>query len=333
MKRVLIVDDSSTVKAALKKILGEDKDIKILGTASNGLEAVELVEKLKPDVITLDIEMPVMNGLEAIEKIKKISPSTKIIILSSLTEEGADITFEALKKGADDFITKPSSFMDLFRLKEELINKIKSLSHYEMEVDIHPLKEDIKPDIDDTPFIGIAASTGGPQIVTEILSGINKNIKAYITVAVHMPEGFTKTFAKRLNQSSKITVKEAESGEPIEESVAYIIKGGKNMIVEKFNDTNILKAVNKKSRFIPSADLLLSSIAEVTKKNSIGIILSGMGNDGSIGVKEIKKHGGFNIAQNPESCVLPSMPENAIKTGSIDLILEPKQIIDFLNNL
>ncbi|WP_457621888.1 chemotaxis-specific protein-glutamate methyltransferase CheB [Persephonella sp.] len=333
MINIVIVDDSSTVRAALKKILGDEKDIKIVGIASNGAEAVELVEKLRPDVITLDIEMPVMNGLEALEQIKRISPGTKIIMLSSLTEEGAEITFEALKKGADDFITKPSSFMDLFRLKKDLVTKIRSLSSYKRELEPKPLKTSISPKFDDTPMIGIGASTGGPQVVSEILSGLNKNINAFIVVAIHMPEGFTHTFAKRLNQSSQITVKEGESGEILTESVAYIIKGGKNMVVENYNGKKILKSINKESRFVPSIDLLLSSIAHTTKKNSIGIILSGMGNDGSEGVVEIKKYGGYNIAQNPDNCVLPSMPENAIKTGSVDLILDPEKITEFLNNL
>ncbi|WP_457644274.1 chemotaxis-specific protein-glutamate methyltransferase CheB [Persephonella sp.] len=333
MINIVIVDDSSTVRAALKKILGDEKDIKIVGIASNGAEAVELVEKLRPDVITLDIEMPVMNGLEALEQIKRISPGTKIIMLSSLTEEGAEITFEALKKGADDFITKPSSFMDLFRLKKDLVTKIRSLSSYKRELEPKPLKTSISPKFDDTPMIGIGASTGGPQVVSEILSGLNKNINAFIVVAIHMPEGFTHTFAKRLNQSSQITVKEGESGEILTESVAYIIKGGKNMVVENYNGKKILKSINKESRFVPSIDLLLSSIAHTTKKNSIGVILSGMGNDGSEGVVEIKKYGGYNIAQNPDNCVLPSMPENAIKTGSVDLILDPEKITEFLNNL
>jgi len=329
----VIVDDSSTVRAALKKILGDAKDINISGIATNGLEAVELVEKLRPDVVTLDIKMPVMNGLEALEKIKKVSPSTKIIILSSLTEEGAEITFEALKKGADDFITKPSSFMDLFKLKEDLINKIRSLSQSKVKPSFHRQKTEINPEFDDTPLIGIGASTGGPQVVSEILSGIKENLKAHVVVAIHMPEGFTQTFAKRLNQSSRITVKEAENGEILKDSVAYIVKGGKNMIIENFNGKRMFKTINKKSRFVPSIDLLLSSIAHTTKKNSVGIILSGMGNDGSEGVKEIKKYGGLNIAQNPESCVLPSMPENAIKTGKVDLILDPEQITEFLNNI
>ncbi len=330
---VLIVDDSSTVRSALKKIL-DGGEINIVGSAVNGAEAVELAKRYKPDVITLDIEMPVMSGLDAIPEIKKVSPESRILILSSISEEGAEVTFEALKRGADDFVTKPSSFMDLFKLKKDLKDKIIGLSKKKVKANFgKKLHEKVNLKFDTTPIIGIGASTGGPQVVMEILSGLKKGINSFLIVAIHMPEGFTKTFAKRLDQSSQITVKEAEFGEKLEEGVAYVIQGGKNMVIENLDGKRILSVVGKKSRFVPSIDILLTSIAHIGKSNSIGIILSGMGDDGSEGVKEIKKYGGYNIAQEPETCVLPSMPENAIKTGAVDYILSPKEIADFLNKL
>ncbi|WP_457641259.1 chemotaxis-specific protein-glutamate methyltransferase CheB [Persephonella sp.] len=330
MIKVLVVDDSSTVRTALKTILEEDSEIKVVGFATNGVEAIELAEILQPDVVILDVEMPVMNGVEALENIKDVCPLCMVIMFSSLTEEGAEITFEALKKGAADFITKPKNFMDLFKIKKELQLKIKSLIRNKVE--IPPSKTEVKLNLNNTPLIGIGASTGGPQVITDILNGLKKGFKSPILIAIHMPESFTKIFAKRLDKGSNLTVKEAESGEIIEEGVAYISKGGKNMVVIENRRKKIIMFKNKKTKFVPSVDLLFSSIADTAKKNSIGIILSGMGDDGSEGIIKIKEAGGINIAQNPNSCVLPSMPENAIKTNKVDLILDPKEIIDFLNN-
>ncbi len=342
MIKAVIVDDSTVVRSILRKILEKHPDIKVVGEASNGKELIDNISIWNPDIITLDVNMPVMGGLEALPLIKDKCPKCKVIMISALTKEGAKETIEALNKGAIDFIPKPKSYTQILEFEKEIISKI--IAAYSSEKGIEYISTDraITPELprvshehlEKNPIVAIGVSTGGPPTLGKILPRIKKDFPAPILVAIHMPDTFTSSFAEHLNAKCKLRVKEAEDGEKLEKGTIYISRGRINMKVKGTPpDVRIVYEEPKGNIYVPSVDELFFSVADTFKNNAIGVVLTGMGNDGSKGVVEIKKRGGITIAEDPKTAILWAMPQNAINTGSIDYVAPAEQIPSLLERL
>ncbi len=338
MIKVLVVDDSPFIRLALKKLLSSEQDIEVVGEASNGKEAIELVRTLKPDVITLDINMPIMDGLTALGEIKKVCPGCKVIMISALTKEGAEETMEALRRGAFDFITKPTDYQELFNFKDEIIEKIKAAYKTKLRsfeaVPTKPTRPETRAEFTLPPAIAIGISTGGPQTLSVVLPRIPETFPSPILIAIHMPDTFTETFARHLDSICQLKVKEAEEGEVIRGGHVYISRGRIHMVIKGTPARAVVNYVKDDSYiYKPSADLLLSSTAQVYRRNTVGVVMTGMGNDGSKGIVEVKRAGGITVAEDPKSAILWAMPENAIKTGCVDYVVRKEELPDLLVRL
>ncbi|WP_292461222.1 chemotaxis response regulator protein-glutamate methylesterase [Methanothermococcus sp.] len=352
MKKIkaLVVDDSAFMRKVISDMLNSDNDIEVIGTAKDGLEAVELTQKLNPDVITMDVEMPRMGGLEAVKRIMEIKP-TPILMLSALTKKGSKETFEALEYGAVDFIQKPSGTisLDIRKLGDELINRVKSVSRTYVRRKVAPKKHEkiiekqnigktnekpIKPEIKlpteklkNTAII-IGSSTGGPPIVSEIIVNLPKNMPP-VFVVQHMPKGFTKMFADRMNSEATLNVKEAQNGEIVKSGYVYVAPGDCQMILKKRGKDICIELDDQMPKVHgtkPSVDVTAEYISRIYGKNTVGVILSGIGRDGAYGFKLIKEKGGKIIAQNKDTCVVFGMPKAVIEMNIADVILPPSKI-------
>jgi two-component system chemotaxis response regulator CheB len=337
MVKVLIVDDSAFMRNALSNMLSSDPEIKIVGTARDGLEAIELVEKLRPDIVTMDVEMPRMDGITALKHIMEKNP-VPIIMVSSLTVEGAKVTLDALDLGAVDFIPKNLSDLsiNIVKIREILIDKIKHIARKGIER--RRIRPVTAPKAIEIPkcmpvrttgerrinLVSIGTSTGGPKALQEIIPKLPKDFPTPIVIAQHMPPNFTGPFAERLNQLSQITVKEAEEGEPLKPGVALIAPGRGHMRVKRPRGIETVVTISEsKEEFIyrPSVDALMFSVAEFFPGRALGVILTGMGNDGLKGLTELKKTGGRIFAQNEETCVVYGMPKAVVDAGIADKVL------------
>ncbi|QER42118.1 chemotaxis response regulator protein-glutamate methylesterase [Thermodesulfobacterium sp. TA1] len=332
MIRVLVVDDSAIMRKLIVDILKEEKDIEVVDTAKNGKEAIEKAKTLKPDVITLDIEMPEMDGIEALKFLRKEVPSTKVIMFSSLTQEGAKATIEALALGAYDFVPKPStkSFLESVKqIKDQLIPKIKSVVPLKRIQSIYrpsQVKKVFKKE--DLKVLGIGVSTGGPQTLMQIIPKLPKSFPVPILIVQHMPPVFTKQLAERLDSLSELKVKEGEQGEPVRSGMVYIAPGDFHMVVKKDNAEPKIRLHQGPPRNFcrPAVDELFESIAEVYEGASVGLILTGMGSDGKEGAKKIKEQGGVVLAQDAETSIVFGMPKAVIEAGLADEVLSLDQI-------
>ncbi len=333
MIKVLIVDDSPTARMAITKMLQGDPHIRIIGTASNGKEAVEKVKRLRPDVITLDIEMPIMNGIEALKEIKKISPNCKVIMVSTLTAAGTESTLKACELGADEYITKPKDAFELMAIKNIVRKRIKALvasTNDKVKTPNYKTNTPKETIHHNSSIVAICSSTGGPKILIDVIPKLPKNMKIPVIIAQHMAKNFTHTFAEHLDKKSKVKVKEAEEGEKLKGGTVYIIKGGSNLVVR---EDRTLHYVNIKTRYWPSGDLLFESISNVFKSETTAIVLTGMGSDGAKGIVEVYEEGGITIAQDPSTAAVPTMPKKAIETGCVNYVLSPDEIANFLLSL
>lgn len=337
--RLLIVDDSFLTRKIIIELLKDDDEIDIVGEAVDGEDAFLKTKILRPDVITMDYNMPLVNGLEAIKKIKAgLDFFPAILMVSGNTMEGATETLECLKHGAIDFIPKPSGelSLDIKKNQRELINKIKiaakvKKTDYKEVGRGEKIKKENKINI-----VVIGASTGGPPVVEEIISSLTKDIKAPILVVQHMPEHFTASLANRLNGLSDLDVIEASEGEELVPGKCVIARGGMHMLLNKRVDGRIVIHLDNKplrNGFRPSIDYTMESVASLYGKKAMGIILTGMGRDGSDGMVEIENGGGYTITQLPEEAVVDSMPRSAWDTGVIDQSLGVKDIIKKIKEL
>lgn len=337
--KVLIVDDSFLMRRLLRDILEEDPDIKVVGTARDGKEALRLLKNLEPDVITLDYEMPDMNGIEVLEKIMKYKP-VPCIMVSAYTKEGASITLEALSRGAFDFVPKPSGelSLDIVKIKNELINKIKAAKNVKIESIKFEYRE-VKPSPIKSSLnilsVGIASSTGGTVLIEYIIKNLPPNLGIPFFIVQHMPCLFTKKFAERLNEITGKNVKETEDREEVKGDTFYIAKGGVHVILEKKGKNVYIshKDFAARNGVKPSADYLFESMAEVYGDKACAIILTGMGKDGVEGAKKIKEKGGLVWVQNKETCLVFGMPKNAIKEKIVDMVLSPEDIVKNLSKI
>ncbi len=347
--RVLVVDDSAFSRQTIKKMLESEEGIEVAGIATDGIDAIAKTLKLKPDLITLDLEMPEMDGFAFLRYLMKERP-TPVIVVSSYSDSMT--VFRALEAGAVDFIAKPTprASQELNNIKNDLIAKVKSvrqmslerlkknLSLLERQTEVTSQEAGIITERHKIEVVGIASSTGGPQALQLILTKIPEGFQPPILVSQHMPRGFTASLAERLNKLSKITVKEAEHGETLRQSTAYICPGGKHMVLKRRANNIIidLEEATREDRYIPSADRMFSSIAEHYRAHSMGVVITGMGNDGKKGLLEIKSKGGYTIAESEETAVVFGMPQEAIKAGAVTRVLPlyeiPYEIIKIAGN-
>lgn len=349
---VLIIDDSAFMRILIADILKSDSNIVVLDTARNGKEGLEKALELKPDIITLDVEMPVMNGLETLTELMKIKPAPKVIMISSLTYEGGEATIQALELGALDFVTKPTASIveyDIEHIRDDLIEKIKSISQSKMTEYIRiKTKEKQSAAVKKLAIgsnssgylkhiVAIGTSTGGPKALQEVLTKLPEGIPAAVLVVQHMPPGFTKSLSERLNNLSKINVKEAEEGDVLTPGWAYIAPGDYHMQIKKYRNDEYRISINKESPVSghrPSVNVMMKSVAESGHKNIIAVMMTGMGNDGSEGILNIKNTGGKTIAQDESSCIVYGMPKSAVNIGAIDTIAPLHNIaIEILKNM
>jgi two-component system chemotaxis response regulator CheB len=329
--KVLIVDDSVVMRKLLKDILESDPEIQVIGTVKNGIVALEQIPILKPDVVTLDIEMPKMDGLTALQHIMDQHP-VPVLMISAMNTRQADITLKALDFGAVDFFPKTSGTLslDIEKAGFDLIEKVKLAATIKVsrikksQIFSAPHKRFLPTNED--LIVAIGASTGGPKAIPEILSRLPRNLPAAILIVQHMPEGFTRSFAERLNWYTSIEVKEAADGDLITKGIAYIAPGNKHMSIHK--DKIEISDGPKINNVRPSVDVLMLSAAENYGPNCLGVILTGMGSDGAAGMKEIKNQGGYNIAQDKESCIVYGMSKTAIELQVVEKIASLDRIAD-----
>jgi two-component system, chemotaxis family, protein-glutamate methylesterase/glutaminase len=360
--RVLVIDDSLFMRQMISDILNDDPDIEVLDTAISGEEGLTKLEKLNPDVITLDYEMPGLDGVATLKKIMRMR-FVPVIMISAHTREGGEITLEALAQGAVDFVLKPSGTvsLDIKTIKDEIVKKVKIAAGANIKaVSLQLLYNRGKKEVESVKganyklqankVVAIGSSTGGTKGVELILEALPAKFPAPILIVQHMPEMFTALFADRLNRLAKITVKEGESSEEVKAGIAYIAPGGWHMTV-KLDDSFELLAVRGKNEdeslkaesyklkaklvltkeapiygLRPAVDVLLNSVAEVYGANAIGVILSGMGSDGTKGLDAIFKSGGKTIAQDEKTSVVFGMPKRAIESGAVDEVLPINKI-------
>ena len=340
--KVLVVDDSGLVREILKKILETDPLIQVVGMAENGERAIELVRKLRPDTVTMDINMPVMDGFKATEQIMAYHPTPILILSSVIDKEGIYTTFNALAAGAVDVMEKPSGLEGNTwnKIGEVLIQKVRQIAKVKVITHVKGKSREfskqrepvslLKPDRYE--IIGIGASTGGPPVVMQILKNIPANYDAGILVVQHMAVGFIEGFMKWLGNVCKVKVKLAQEGEKIEKGQVLIAPDGFHTIIRGKKSVGLISG-NPVNSVKPSIDILFNSIAEVYGESAIGVLLTGMGADGAEGLKHIKDKGGITIAQSEDSCAVFGMPKVAIEKGAVSKVLSVEDIIRTLKGI
>lgn len=332
--KVLVVDDSAFMRKLIQEFLSEDEKIAVIGTARNGKDALAKIRLLKPDVITMDVEMPIMTGLEALKLIMEEDP-LPVIMLSSTTREGAENALLAMDYGAVDFIAKPSGTisLDLHLIKEELIEKVLNAAEAtlhpqkfqpakEKQIDIskkEPFLTDSRYDKSNQTIVLIGTSTGGPRALQKVLSGLPGNLKAPVLIVQHMPPGFTKSLAQRLDQLSELSVKEAEEGDVCLNGHAYVAPGDYHLnIIQGAKLTLSLSKEPPVSGHRPSVDFMFGSASELKDVKKIAVIMTGMGADGSKGLVQLVHNGQtVSIAESKDTCVVYGMPKAATATGLV----------------
>ena len=336
--RILITDDMVTYRIIISSILRTFEDVEIVGTAKNGAEALKKIPECGPDIITLDVEMPVMDGLTALKKIKEAHPDVEVIMVSSASRKNADITVRALETGAFDFIVKPEAasaeearreLAEALRKHITAITEGKRLSKAAPSVVTTRMKPKAAPPLaparppEKVDLIAIGVSTGGPKALGTILPELSENLPP-ILIVQHMPPLFTKSLADNLNKHSPLLVKEAEEGEPLRPGSAYIAPGGRHMILRKGGASFkiALSDAPPENSCRPSVDVLFRSIAsQFPTERVLALVLTGMGSDGFKGVQSLKRKGVYCIAQDEASCVVYGMPKFIVDHGLADEVL------------
>jgi two-component system chemotaxis response regulator CheB len=345
--KVLIVDDSALIRSVMTEIVRSQPDMEVVGAAPNPLVAREMIKQTNPDVLTLDVEMPKMDGLDFLEKLMRLRPMP-VLMVSSLTEKGSEITMRALELGAVDFITKPklsiqTGMMDYANLIAEKIRiaakaKVRSRANHATGTTgsvstVLPAMRN--PLISSEKLIIIGASTGGTEAIKSFLMQMPSDCPG-ILITQHMPEGFTRSFAKRLDSLCKISVVESQGGERVLPGHAYIAPGHSHLLLTRSgaNYMTQLEQSEPVNRHRPSVDVLFRSAAQCAGKNAMGVILTGMGKDGAAGMLEMKQAGAYNFAQDEESCVVFGMPREAIAIGATHEVASlnelPKKVLQHL---
>jgi len=320
--RVLVVDDSALMRKLIPQMLAGDESIDVVGTAMDGSFCLKKMEELKPNVITLDLEMPGMNGIDTLKEIMRREP-VPVIVFSSHSTDGASVTMKALGLGAFDFVTKPKdASAHMAETAKELIAKVKAAAECKLKprmlagIPAKPQKA-AAPAGAPTKVVAIGVSTGGPQALEYLLSQLPGDFPGAIAIVQHMPDGFTDMFARRLDEQSALRVKEAQSGDLLQPGRVLICPGSRHMKVKRLpmGDVVVLTDDPRVNGHRPSADVLLRSVAEEFHSHAVGVLMTGMGDDGAEGMGAIKKEGGVTLAQSEDSCVVYGMPKAAIERG------------------
>jgi two-component system chemotaxis response regulator CheB len=355
--RMLVVDDSAFMRKALTMMLESDPGIKVIGTARDGQEGIEKVRLLKPDLVTLDIEMPRMDGLTALREIMDKTP-VPVMMVSSISTEGAQATLDALELGAVDFIPKQMSYvsLDIVKIQAELIAKIKNIArrrHHLMArfrqrrfarigqgqtsaapqatstmVSYHPGKP-VRKHSHNVSIIAIGTSTGGPPALQAVVPRLPRNLPVGVIVAQHMPPAFTKSLAERLDGMSQVTVREAADGDKIEPGLVLVAPGGRHLTVRKRGAVSYAVVSDQPSDTLykPCVDVMMNSVAKEHGRSSLGVIMTGMGNNGVVGIRSVKQQGGVVIAQDEASCIVYGMPRAIIEAKLADHVTSLDDIV------
>ncbi len=350
--RVVVVDDSALVRSLLTEIINRQPDMTCIGAANDPLVAREMIRELNPDVITLDVEMPRMDGLDFLSRLMRLRPMP-VVMISTLTERGAEVTMKALELGAIDFVAKPRIGVadGLKDLSAQIVDKIRIAAAAKVHRALPPVVPSAptaKPlagasaagSVGGSALLGrlsteklicIGASTGGTEAIKEVLTRLPADSPG-IVITQHMPPGFTASFAARLDGLCRITVQEARNGERILPGHAYIAPGGKQFSISRSgaNYVAVVQDGEPVNRHRPSVEVLFKSCAQYAGRNAYGIMLTGMGNDGALAMKEMRDHGSYNYVQNEATCVVFGMPREAIQAGAADEVLPLNQIADAL---
>jgi two-component system chemotaxis response regulator CheB len=350
--RVVVVDDSAFMRKALSMMLESDPCVKVVGTANNGEDGLEIIRRLKPDLVTMDVEMPRMDGLTALKRIMETDP-VPVMMVSSITTEGAQATLEALELGAVDFIPKQMSYvsLDIVKIKEDLLAKIKNIvgrkhilmararekSRFAKTTAVAKAKSAmtytqvsglIKKKSQKIDLIAIGSSTGGPPALHTVISQLPANLPVGVVIAQHMPPMFTKTLAERLDGLSQVTVREAVDGEIVEPGQVLISPGGKHLLVRRYGGRVRVCVTTEPNNTLykPCVDVLFNSVADTCGATTLAVVLTGMGSNGVHGARHIKDKGGVIIAQNEATCVVYGMPRAIVEAEIANNILSIESI-------
>ena len=340
--RVLIVDDSAFMRKAIRQMLETDDDVEVVGSARNGKEGVELCKQLRPDVVTMDVEMPEMDGITALRHIMTDCP-TSVLMVSSLTTEGSRAALAALRHGAADILAKDQSqiSIDVRKLEAELLTRVRALAGP------HALKRrprldsfagsasDAAPALRPSNFdcLCIGSSTGGPPVLEKIVAALPADYPHPVVIAQHMPALFTKSMAERLDEMCRLEVRHAESGDELKRRTVYVAPGGHNIHIKKTGLARRRLIVNDEPQgaiYKPSVDALLGSAAEALGRRCLAVVLTGMGDDGLRGARLLHEKGGVILAQNQETCVVYGMPKAVTQDGLVAASLAPDAIAKLL---
>ncbi|MCL1911503.1 MAG: chemotaxis response regulator protein-glutamate methylesterase [Leptospirales bacterium] len=346
---VLLVDDSVLVRKMVKDIIERDPVIKVVGQANNGGSAIFKNNELNPDVIVLDIEMPLLDGLSCLVTIMESNPKP-VVMLSALTSAGAEATLKSLELGAVDFVAKPKARDSLDQIFEELVSKIKLAAQAHVKpmryTDFAASRSSKILDFEKgtkrmaEQIVALGVSTGGPSALVRVFGGFPEKFPAAVLVAQHMPEGFTRSLAAHLNRISALNVKEAEDGDVPFAGCAYIAPGDRNLVLDRKAGGGYVLRVAKTDKVKgcrPSADVLFSSVSKAVGREALGVIMTGMGNDGADGIKLIHDLGGYTMAQDRGSSVIYGMNRVAVEMGVIDEIVQldeiAKKIVEYIDGI
>ncbi|AOY95313.1 chemotaxis response regulator protein-glutamate methylesterase [Cupriavidus sp. USMAA2-4] len=331
--KVLCVDDSALIRSLMTEIINSQSDMEVVGTAPDPLVAREMIKRLNPDVLTLDVEMPRMDGLDFLERLMRLRPMP-VLMVSSLTERGSEITMRALELGAVDFVTKPKLGIrdGLIEYTDAIADKIRAVSRARVRTAAPAAASPVagtppapllrSPLLSTEKLIIVGASTGGTEAIKELLMPLPPDSPG-VMIVQHMPAGFTRSFAQRLDGLCRITVKEAEHNERVLPGHAYIAPGDMHLRLAR-SGANYVAHLSQEApvnRHRPAVDVLFDSAAQHAGKNAIGVILTGMGRDGAQGMRRMHDAGAYNLAQDEHSCIVFGMPKEAIAAGGVDEIV------------
>ncbi|MDC9588780.1 chemotaxis response regulator protein-glutamate methylesterase [Xenorhabdus sp. XENO-10] len=329
---VLCVDDSALMRQIMREIINSHPDMEVVDCAPDPFVARDLIKKHSPQVLTLDVEMPRMDGIDFLEKLMRLRPMP-VVMVSSLTAKGSEITLKALELGAVDFVTKPQLGIreGMLAYSELIAEKIRAAAQAKVSIaapeSVNAAPLTFKPLLSSEKLIAVGASTGGTEAIKNLLQPLPVTSPALL-ITQHMPPGFTHSFAARLNKLSQITVKEAEDGERVLPGHAYIAPGDRHMELCRSGANYQIMITNALpvNRHRPSVDVLFRSVAKHAGRNAVGVILTGMGSDGAAGLLEMKQAGAYTLAQSEKSCVVFGMPRAAIQLGAVDEVMDIQKI-------
>ena len=346
---VLICDDSALMRRSLKRMVESDSRLKVIGTARDGVDAVNKARELHPDVVTMDVNMPAMDGISALQIIihEEIAP---VLMVSSLTQDGTEVTFESLALGAFDYVPKPGGTVspDIGKVKEEMIAKIIAAGRPGVMRKICRRKADLSKSSDKSrkkagsgrkadrtdaqtfKAVALGISTGGPRTLFDVLPELPADLDAAVFVVQHMPQKFTGPFVRRLNDYCKMDCKEAEPGMAVEPGTIYLARGGNHMTLYRKPDGKMVLRTPKKpdTIFIPSVNVMMQSVLHMFGADTVGVLMTGMGDDGADSMVDIRKSGGVTIAESEETAVVFGMPRVAIERGGAEIIAPSWQIAE-----